>query len=260
MLSLLLATAEAIGSEIAPLARQYEVRPDPTLRAAHEADMLAEAVALDVLTSADVRVLSEEAGWVGNGLIQVVLDPIDGTENLTRGIPYSGPSIWAQNEDGICVGVVSNVFTGHNFWAVTASGAFRDGEQLNLVGSPGPGLLIVGGQHRPLSGIFGRDLGATAHSLCAVAEGRLAGYRTPSHCPDRSWDLMAGLLIAKEAGCRVRSIEGGKDPMHDPLSDNRVVVAPRLLFRHLWSLSPSLPGVRNVDEVLDDPFGADTPP
>jgi myo-inositol-1(or 4)-monophosphatase len=235
LLELLLAAARRVDEAIKPLACQYAATPDPSHQAADAADALAESAALNVLLSADVRVLSEEAGWLGQGSALVILDPIDGTDNLIRGIPFSGPSIWARTKQGVCAAVVTNVFTGHTFWATSGSGAFRDGQRLSVAKSRVPDVMIVGGEYQPLHGLFGRDLGATAHSLCAVAEGRLAGYRTPAHCPDRSWDLMAGLVIAGEAGCVLGSVDGGQDPMDDPLSDNWVVVAPEMAFARLAS-------------------------
>jgi myo-inositol-1(or 4)-monophosphatase len=156
-----------------------------------------------------VRVLSEGAGWVGKGDLEVVLDPIDGTNNLVRGIPYSGPSLFAVDREGRMTAVVLNAFTGRSFWARSGEGAYRDGERLLPI-PPAAGDVIVGGAHDVKRGSWPRLLGATAHTLCAVAEGRLDGYRTPGDSPDRSWDLLAGALIAAEAGLDVR-VDGGGD-------------------------------------------------
>ena len=235
LLEILFAAARNVAEAIKPLARQFEAQPDPSLQAANAADALAESAALEILLTANVRVLSEEAGWLGQGSALIVLDPIDGTDNLIRGIPFSGPSIWGRTERGSCAAVVTNVFTEHTFWATSGSGAFRDGQPLHVANSCVPEVLIVAGECDPVHGLFGRDLGATAHSLCAVAEGRLAGYRTPAQCPDRSWDLMAGLAIEEEAGCVLGSVDGDQNPMDDPLDENWVVVAPKMAFERLSS-------------------------
>lgn len=208
VLGLLIAAAEAVRDEIEPFVRSYVLKPDPSSVAADEADAIAERAALEILRSGDVRVLSEGAGWLGDGDVEVILDPIDGTNNLVRGIPYSGPSIFAVDRTGRQTACVLNAFTGHTFWAATGDGAFRDGERLTPPMSAA-GDVIVAGKHDVPVGIWGRDLGATAHTLCAVAEGRLDGYRTPIDRPDRSWDILAGALIAAEAGCQVGAVDGG---------------------------------------------------
>lgn len=46
---------------------------------------------------------------------------------------------------------------------------------------------------------------------------------------------MAGLVIAGEAGCILGGIEGDRNPMDDPLSENWVVVAPEMAFARLSS-------------------------
>jgi myo-inositol-1(or 4)-monophosphatase len=209
VLDLLVAAAEAVRAAIAPLVDRYSARPNRSSDAADEADEIAERAALEILGTERVLVLSEGAGWVGDGDVEVVLDPIDGTNNLVRGIPYSGPSIFAVDQTGRMTAVVLNAFTGRTFWARTGAGAFRDGERLRPI-PPVAGDVIVGGAHDLHGGSWPRQFGATAHTLCAVAEGRLDGYRTPADGPDRSWDLLAGALIASEAGCDVR-VDGGGD-------------------------------------------------
>lgn len=234
ILGLLVATAEAVRQEITPLVHRYLARPDPSPAAADEADAIAERVALDVLRRRDVRVLSESAGWIGDAKaeVEVVLDPIDGTNNLVRGIPYSGPSIFAIDRAGHQAAVVLNAFTGHTFWAASGAGAFRDGEHLVAPVEPA-GDAIVGGAPDVVAGIWARDLGATAHALCAVAEGRLDGYRTPVDRPDRSWDLLAGALIAGEAGCEVAASDGGDIAACDRLAEAWIVVGRGQIFSRL---------------------------
>ena len=222
VLDLLAAAAEAVRDAIAPLVVRYGARPDRSSDAADEADEIAERAALGVLGNG-VRVLSECAGWVGSGDVEVVLDPIDGTNNLVRGIPYSGPSLFAVDRGGRMTAVVLNAFTGRTFWARSGEGAYRDGERLLSIPPPA-GDVIVGGAHDVERGSWPRLLGATAHTLCAVAEGRLDGYRTPEDSPDRSWDLLAGALIAAEAGFDVRVVGGGDVFAIDRTADSWIIV------------------------------------
>ena len=51
-------------------------------------DEAAEAATLRHFDRDDVRIISEEIGFKGDGRYTVVVDPIDGSQNAERGIPY----------------------------------------------------------------------------------------------------------------------------------------------------------------------------
>lgn len=246
ILDVLLEAADAIYRAVSPLARAYESEPSPSIHAAADADALAERVALEhLLPYGDIRVYSEGCGAVGDGTVRVVVDPIDGTDNFVRGIPFAGPSLWAMSEDGTCASVVVNAFTGRRFWAVTGLGAYRDGRRLLLNEDRAlPDELIVGGETLPERMIYGRNLGASAHAICAVAEGRLGGYSTPRDCPDRSWDVLGGLLIATEAGCRLATRYSTPPPWADLAAPCSLLIAPTPFFEYLlddWTEVSSVP-------------------
>ena len=56
-------------------------------------DRAAEEVILARFCDLDVTIVSEEAGRFGDGETVVVIDPIDGSLNAKRGIPYFALSI-----------------------------------------------------------------------------------------------------------------------------------------------------------------------
>jgi myo-inositol-1(or 4)-monophosphatase len=61
------------------------------------------------------QINSEESGIVGDGDVQIVLDPIDGSDNMVTHFPYYGTSI-AYMKDGVClVGIVCNFANGDIF-------------------------------------------------------------------------------------------------------------------------------------------------
>ena len=51
-------------------------------------DQAAEAATLRHFEREDVRIVSEEIGFRGDGRYTVVVDPIDGSQNAERGVPY----------------------------------------------------------------------------------------------------------------------------------------------------------------------------
>ena len=63
-------------------------------------DLAADAAAVEVLTRAGFRVVSEESGITGEGALTVVLDPIDGSTNCDRSIPFFATSIAVLDGDG----------------------------------------------------------------------------------------------------------------------------------------------------------------
>src|SRR5665811_2421547 len=56
-------------------------------------DVVADSVALSILLAANLRVVSEESGVSGDGNLTVVIDPIDGSTNCDRGIPFYATSL-----------------------------------------------------------------------------------------------------------------------------------------------------------------------
>lgn len=173
----------------------------------HRSDLLADEVALRMLGEAPVGVLSEESGLhdAGRDLV-VVVDPLDGSTNAARGIPWFATSLCAVDDEGPRVAVVRNQVSGVTFEAVRGTGARGDGEDLAPSGCGALSDAVVG-----LSGLADRwmgwkqyrALGAAALDLCLVASGVLDGYLDCSVDAHGPWDYMAAVLICSEAGAVV---------------------------------------------------------
>src|SRR5688572_23326784 len=107
------ATAVAVRDAVAGLAaaalRDRTGRPGQ-----YFLDVVADVAALKILKEADVRIVSEESGAHGRdgAGITVVLDPVDGSTNCLRGIPYWSTSLCALDNDGALVALVVNQATG----------------------------------------------------------------------------------------------------------------------------------------------------
>lgn len=171
-------------------------------------DLVADAAILPVLHAAGLRVLSEESGWTGpeDGEITVVLDPVDGSTNCARGIPYWAISLCALDADGPCCALVQNGATGAGYRAVRGGGARLGDDPI----TPAPTTEI----ERSVVALSGwpptrlrwrqfRALGSAALALCDVAAGHVDGYldgHPDQHAP---WDYLGALLVCEEAGAFV---------------------------------------------------------
>jgi myo-inositol-1(or 4)-monophosphatase len=159
--------------------------------------------------------ISEERGEVavqGGGPTRVVIDPVDGSLNAKRGLPFACVSIavaHGERMEDVEVGLVAEFDPPRDWWAVRGGGAFRDGEQLARL-DPGPLELLGLETARPeavadasqaiqaVEASRVRSLGSVAVTLCLVAAGQLDAML--SLRPIRSVDAAAGQLIVREAG------------------------------------------------------------
>jgi myo-inositol-1(or 4)-monophosphatase len=178
----------------------------------YRSDLAADAAALAVLDRAGVGVLSEESGrHRPDADLTVVIDPLDGSTNASRAIPWYATSLCAVDADGPRAALVVNLVSGERFEAVRGGGATRNGTTITTGGCTDLGDALVG-----LSGYpphyFGwrqfRALGAAALDLCAVATGVLDGYVDCSWDAHGSWDYLGGMLVCLEAGAAVVDADG----------------------------------------------------
>ena len=145
-----------------------------------------------------------------------IVDPIDGTHNFLRGVPYWNVSIAYVERGERALGAVCEPCTGALYHARRGSGAWRtDGDgETRLAASPRtslPGSMVCLGHHdrspdehymkvrRALMerNVAFRNFGSAALQLAHVAEGRYDGFVEMTLS---SWDAMAGLLLVDEAG------------------------------------------------------------
>jgi myo-inositol-1(or 4)-monophosphatase len=167
-------------------------------------DLAADAAALEVFERAGLGVLSEESGrHRPDAPITVVLDPLDGSTNASRGIPWFATSLCAVDADGARAALVINLATGDRFEAVRGGGATLDGQPLRHSGAKHirESLVALSGYPDHWLGWYQfRALGACALDLCAVASGVVDGYIDCSWNAHGSWDYLGGLLVCRESG------------------------------------------------------------
>jgi fructose-1,6-bisphosphatase/inositol monophosphatase family enzyme len=199
-------------------------------------DVVADAAILPVLASSGARVLSEESGWSGpeDAEITVVLDPVDGSTNCARHVPYWAISLCALDADGPLCALVQNGATGARYTAVRGNGAWLDGVRLAPSDTTSIERAVValsGWPPTPLPWRQFRALGSAALALCDVAAGHLDGYLdgiTDQHAP---WDYLGGVLVCAEAGVTVVDAERRDLVVLDPSARRQLVAAgtPELL-------------------------------
>ena len=171
-------------------------------------DLRADAAALEVLHGAGCAVLSEESGRTGDwrdDAIIVVMDPLDGSTNASRRVPWYATALAAIDVSGQRASLVANQFTNTDRWtATTGGGAFHNGNQIRPSSCAQLSQAVVGVSGLPKKhpgwAQF-RALGAAALDICLVAQGTLDGWvDLSSH---GVWDYLASVHICREAGAVV---------------------------------------------------------
>ena len=194
------------------------------------ADRQAETVLRDELGRArpDYGFLGEEGGEeAGDGEHRWIVDPLDGTTNFLHGIPHFAISMALEAKGELVAGLVYNPVADEMYWAEKGRGAYLNHRRLRVSGRTRLGESLIGtgipfqtrGDHarylRTLEAVMEhtagvRRIGAAALDLCAVAAGRFDGFWEYGLNP---WDVAAGIVIIREAGGFVGSIDGRARPL-----------------------------------------------
>ncbi len=178
-------------------------------------DHAAEEAILARFRDLDVTIVSEEAGRLGSGSTLVVVDPIDGSLNAKRGIPFFSLSIAvAEGEtlDDVHFGYVYDFGSGEEWVGTRGAGATLNGEPLGAVRPKGTIEILcfeatrtaLVARHAPaVEGLAYRLrlMGSLALSLCHLAAGRVDGVCSLKAA--RSVDIAAGQLLCREVGLAV---------------------------------------------------------
>lgn len=169
-------------------------------------------------TGGSFTLISEELGeraFGGGGAIHVVVDPIDGSLNAKRGIPYFSLSVAVASGDAmgdVDFGYVYDFGTGEEWTANRGEGAFLNGRRLGAV-APKDEIEIlsleatltslVADKARELVGFAYRlrIMGSLALSLCHLAAGRVDAVCSLKAA--RSVDIAAAQLLVRECGLAI---------------------------------------------------------
>ena len=207
-------------------------------------DAAAESAIVERFAAAghDFVLVSEELGERTNGSggpLRVVVDPIDGSLNAKRGIPFFSLSLAlaeGSTMDDIGFGYVYDFGSGEEWTAERGGGAFLNGERLGAV-RPRERIEILSFEATLTSSVAEkaarmvgiayrlRIMGSLALSLCHLAAGRVDAVCSLK--PARSVDIAAAQLLVRECGLAIDLPEAppfGEAPL-DTAGRSRVVAA-----------------------------------
>ena len=157
-----------------------------------------------------VTIVSEEVGELGSGSTHVVIDPIDGSLNAKRGIPFFALSIAVASGarmGDVHFGYVFDFGSGEEWTATRGEGAFLGGARLGAE-RPKDRIEILSfeatrtslvAEHAPAVAALAyrlRIMGSLAISLCHLAAGRVDAVCSLK--PARSVDIAAAQLLVRE--------------------------------------------------------------
>ena len=183
-------------------------------------------------------ILSEETGRAGKSDNIWVIDPLDGTRNFSRGMPFFCVSISFVKKNHVVYGVIYDPIHDELFFAERGRGATLNGKpifvsQSNMLNSAMACVLwhsnVVSEQLIKKLQKLSREnefwntvMASAALSLAQVACGRLDLFVSKGAYP---WDYSAAACIAREAGAKISDF---KDKPYKWNLNEIVVANPKL--------------------------------
>ncbi len=212
---------------------ELEVRAKDTHEVVTRADHESEAkIIAEILADfPEHHIVAEESGrrqrgaGSGHSELEWLIDPLDGTSNFSQGLPIFCVSIACRRAGEVVAAVVLDPVGGSLFTATAGGGAFwndrpmRVSERRGLAGS----FLATGYPFRARGALdlyldVFRDVylqvrsirrcGSAALDLAYTAAGVYDGFFELRLSP---WDFAAGVLLVREAGGTVTSLDGDRD-------------------------------------------------
>ncbi|RLJ06798.1 MAG: hypothetical protein DRP12_03450 [Candidatus Aenigmatarchaeota archaeon] len=150
------------------------------------------------------------------------VDPLDGTTNYTLSIPFFSTALALLKKGKPFLGMVYNPVTQEFFCGISGRGSWLNGRRIRVSKNSDIKKTLINYCHvnrpedvRLISKIYykmkllGRDfrrLGSAGLDICWVACGRNDVWFHPS--VGNLWDILPGLVIAKEAGAKITDWQG----------------------------------------------------
>jgi histidinol-phosphatase len=198
---------------------EITIKPDktPVTQADQEAEKAIRAILARATPGSGF--LGEEFGQEGSTSRRWIIDPIDGTKNFVRHIPFWAVLIALEEDGQVTTGVVYNPASGELFWARKGEGAWANGERihvstcavmkdaflihssLNILRAAGfwagfERLVDATSRQRGFGDYFG---------YCIVAEGKAEIY---AEADLKAWDVAPMKILIEEAGGKLTDFDG----------------------------------------------------
>ncbi len=245
--------SDKVQHQIAPLLKTLS-KPQPDLGIGaggdplRRTDLAAEKAVIETLTERHVSftLISEESGVQQLGKnpenCYLTVDPIDGTTNLMRRIPFYATSIAVSDRPFLsCVhsALVTDLFHGTAYTAYKSKGAFCNGRRITPSKNTSLEEAVIGMDLNSynidkiaprLTDLIKktkhlRHFGANALELCYVADGTTDAF-VDIRGKLRTTDVAAASLILKEAGARLTTLDDKQlDAKLDPKQKVEFVAA-----------------------------------
>jgi len=180
--------------------------------------------------SAELSAILPQAGFIaeegtnkkGQGTLNWIIDPLDGTTNFMHGAPVFSISIALEHDDEILLGVILDVPSGELFHAYREGGAWLNGKRIQVSGAKtlDDSLIATGFPYKDYERLDSylscleffirkthgvRRMGSAAIDLAWLACGRYDGFFEYGL---NRWDVAAGIIIINEAGGMVSDFSG----------------------------------------------------
>ncbi len=169
-----------------------------------------------------------------------IVDPLDGTTNYLHGMGHWAVSIALEHKGQVVIGVIYDPVKDELFFAEKGEGAWLNEKRLRVSGRGkmsesifATGLPFAGRPDLPttlqdLARILPACAGVRSHGVASldlayVAAGRYDGFWERRL---KSWDMAAGLIIVREAGGMVESI----NPANNIIESGEVICGAETIF------------------------------
>lgn len=169
--------------------------------------------------------IAEESPSLPTGILNWIIDPLDGTTNFIHGVPVYSISIALMEKNEILLGVVYEVNLKECFYTWKGASSFLNGKPISVSSEKTvmDSLFATGFpyyDYRHLDGYMDffrylmqhshgvRRLGSAAADLAYVACGRFEGFYEYGLSP---WDVAAGTILVSNAGGKVSDFKGEGD-------------------------------------------------
>ena len=225
--SLLKEASNIMYEEVWSAYERFKDKTDPE-DLGHKVDYASATALRDLLDKEHLKliVISEEwfEDYKGVDKPILIVDPVDGTSNFSRGIPFSAISLalaWEDDMSSIFTGVVKDLFRKDIYWA-EEKGAYLNGRKIHVSPTrstinahfsvninrafPGKSPVLNILPYIP----YARHFGSAALEGCFVASGKLDAY-IDIRGKLRTFDIAASQFIVSKAGGKILLKQWNKD-------------------------------------------------